>query len=280
DYRLVSPDYFATMRIPIVEGRGFTDADDSTAQHVTIINQAMATKFFPGEDPIGKRLLDLGMDSHKTTPLTIIGVAADVRSADLARAAGPQHFISYRQRPERAHYGVFVIRTKVDAASLGQTVRSRLRALDPNVLTQIETVTDIRARSLGDRRFTMVVLSGFALLGLLLAAIGIYGVLAYSVARRTREIGVRMALGAMRGTVVQMIVGDSLTPVLVGAGVGIVGALVLTRLMAAFVYGVTTTDPVTFASVVAVLLAVGILASAVPAWRAARVDPVVALRED
>jgi predicted permease len=268
------------MRIPIVEGRGFTDADDSTAQHVTIINQAMATKFFPSEDPIGKRLLDLGMDSHKTTPLTVIGVAADVRSTDLARPAGPQHFISYRQRPERAHYGVFVIRTKVDAASLGQTVRLRLRALDSNVLTQIETVTDIRARSLGDRRFTMVVLSGFALLGLLLAAIGIYGVLAYAVARRTREIGVRMALGAMRRKVIQMILGDSLTPVLIGAGVGIVAALVLTRLMAAFVYGVTTTDPVTFASVVAVLLAVGILASVVPAWRAARVDPVVALRED
>jgi predicted permease len=280
DYRLVSPDYFATMRIPIVEGRGFTEADDSTSQHVTVINQAMAKKFFPGEDPIGKRLVELGMDNHKTTPLTVIGVAGDVRSADLAKAAGSQHYISYRQRPERAHYGVFLIRTKLDAASLGQTVRAQLRAIDSNVLTQIETAVDIRARSLGDRRFTMVVLSGFALLGLLLAAIGIYGVLAYSVARRTREIGVRMALGAVRGSVIWMVLGDSLTPVIIGASVGIIGAIVLTRLMTALLYGVTTTDPVTFVAVVVVLLAVATLASVIPAWRAARVDPVIALREE
>jgi putative ABC transport system permease protein len=159
-------------------------------------------------------------------------------------------------------------------------VRSQLRAIDSNVLTQIETAVDIRARSLGDRRFTMVVLSGFALLGLLLAAIGIYGVLAYSVARRTREIGVRMALGAVRGSVIWMVLGDSLTPVIIGASVGIIGAIVLTRLMTALLYGVTTTDPVTFVAVVVVLLAVATLASVIPAWRAARVDPVIALREE
>ncbi len=168
----------------------------------------------------------------------------------------------------------------MDPASLGQTVRARLRAIDSNVLTQIETVTDIRARSLGDRRFTMVVLSGFAVLGLLLAAIGIYGVLAYSVARRTREIGVRMALGAARTSVFRMVLGDSLSPVIAGAAIGIVGALALTRVMAALLYGVTTTDPLTFAAVVVVLMGVATLASVIPTWRATRVDPVIALREE
>ena len=152
--------------------------------------------------------------------------------------------------------------------------------IDVNVLTSVETMTDIRTRSVGDRRFTMFVLGGFAALGLLLAAIGIYGVLAYSVARRTREIGVRMALGAARRRVVGMVLRDSLAPVVAGSAVGIVAALVATRLMRSMLYGVSPTDPTTFAVVTAVLLGVALVASAVPALRAARVDPIVALREE
>ena len=280
DYRIVSPRYFETLRIPLLSGRLITDADDSTAQHVTVINQAMAAKFFPGENPLGKRLIELGMDRHRAVPMTVIGVVGDVRGADLSQAAGPAHFVPYRQRPERAGYGVFLLRTRLEPTSLAPTVRSRLRILDFNVLTQIETMTDIRARSLGDRRFTMVVLSGFAVLGLLLAAIGIYGVLAYSVSLRTREIGVRMALGAARERVVRMVLRDSLAPVVAGAAAGVVASLGLTRFIGGLLYGVPATDPLTFVTVTGTLIAVAVLASVVPAMRASRVDPVVALREE
>ncbi|MEP6491424.1 MAG: ABC transporter permease [bacterium] len=280
DYRIVDPSYFETLRIPLLAGRMITDGDDSTSQHVTVINQAFAKRFFGNENPLGKRLRELGMDKHPKVPMTVIGVVADVRSSDLSRPALPQHFVPYRQRPERASFGVLLIRTHILPTTIGSAARAALRVVDVNVLTSLETLSDIRARSVGDRRFTMVVLGAFAGLGLLLAAIGIYGVLAYSVARRTREIGVRMALGAERLRVVQMVLGDSLVPVIAGSMVGIVAALVLTRLMRALLYGVSATDPVTYASVFVVLLGAGVLASIIPASRAARVEPIVALRED
>jgi predicted permease len=280
DYRIVSPDYFRTMRIPLLSGRMITEADDSTARHVTVINEAMAKKFFPGENPLGKRLFELGMDSHRTVPMTVIGVVGDVRSDDLSKPPRSQHFVPYRQRPERAFFGVLVIRTKIEPGAIGPAARSALRALDPNVLATVQTMDDIRDRSVGSRRFTMLVLSAFAVLGLVLAAIGIYGVLSYSVARRTREIGVRMALGAVRTRVVAMVLRDSLTPVIVGAAVGVAAALIGARLIAALLYGVSATDPLTLAGVVAVLLGVAVVASVVPASRAARVDPIVALREE
>ncbi len=280
DYRIISPEYFETMHISLIAGRSITAVDDSTSPHVTVINQAMAKRFFPGENPLGKRLRELGMDRHRDVWMTVVGVVGDVRSADLAKAAIPQHFVPVRQRPERANFGVLVLRTGVDPASIGPAVRSRLRLIDANVLMTLETMDEIRSHSVGDRRFTTVLLGGFAVLGLVLAAIGIYGVLAYSVARRTREIGVRMALGAARGRVVRMVLNDSLTPVAFGAAVGVAGALAATRLMRAMLYEVSASDPLTFVLVVAVLFAVAVLASVVPAMRAARVDPIVALREE
>jgi len=280
DYRIVSPDYFETLHIPLLSGRMITSGDDSTSAHVMLINEAMAKKFFPGENPVGKRLRELGMDRHRDALITVIGVVGDVRSSDLARPPGPQHFVPYRQRPERGGFGVLLLRTRVPPASIGGVARSQLRLIDANVLTTVETLSDIRTRSVGDRRFTMLVLSGFAVLGLLLAAIGIYGVLAYSVARRTREIGVRMALGAARQRVVGMVLRDSLAPVVAGSVAGIIAALLATRLMRAMLYGVSPTDPTTFVIVTAALIGVALLASAVPAARAARVDPIVALREE
>jgi predicted permease len=280
DYRIVSPDYFTTMHIPLLAGRMITDADDSTSQHVTVINQAMARKFFPGENPLGKRLFELGMDSHRTVPMTIVGIVGDVRSDDLSKGPRPQHFVPYRQRPERASFGVLAIRSKIAPTALGSSARMAIRTIDPNVLTTVETMDDIRDRSVGSRRFTMVILSAFAGLGLVLAAIGIYGVLSYSVARRTREIGVRMALGAVRSRVVGMVLRDSLTPVVIGSAVGVIVAALAARVITALLYGVSATDPVTFAGVVVVLLGVAVVASIIPASRAARVDPIVALREE
>jgi putative ABC transport system permease protein len=280
DYRIVSPEYFTTMRIPLIAGRLFADADDSTSQHVTLINEAMAKKFFPGENPLGKRLIELGMDRHASVPLTIVGIVGDVRAADLSKPAGPEHFVSYRQRPERASSGVLLVRTTVDPASVISVARSRLRMIDANVLMTIEPAAAIRARSLGDRRFAMSVLAGFAALALALAAVGIYGVLAYSVARRTREIGIRMALGAAKGRVIRMVLGESLAPVMMGAGAGIVAALTLTRLMRTLLYGISASDPLAFSAGVIVLLSVAGIASVIPAARASRVDPAVALREE
>ncbi len=280
DYRIVSPDYFRTMKIPLLSGRWIADADDSTSQHVTVINAAMAKKFFPGENPLGKRLIELGMDSHRSVPMTVVGVVGDVRSDDLSKGPRPQHFVPYRQRPERAFFGVLAIRSKIDPGAIAPAARSALRLLDSNVLTTVETMNEIRDRSVGSRRFTMMVLSAFALLGLVLAAIGIYGVLSYSVARRTREIGVRMALGAVRTRVVAMVLRDSLTPVVIGAALGVGGALIGARLISALLYAVSPTDPLTLAGVVIVLLGVAVVASVVPAARAARVDPIVALREE
>jgi putative ABC transport system permease protein len=280
DYRVVSPEYFRTAGIPLVAGRMFTTADDSSAPHVVLINQTMAKRYWPGENPIGKRLIEYGMDKHRDKPMTVIGIVGDVRSADLATEPSPQHFVPYRQRPERATFGVLLLRTTLPPTSLAQTARSQLRVIDANVLTQAEPYTDIRARSLGDRRFVMTVLGGFALLALLLAAIGIYGVLSYAVAQRTREIGVRMALGAARMRVVGMVLQDSLAPVVLGSAIGVAGAIACTRVMGAMLYGISATDPLTFVAVVAVLLAVAVIASVVPAARAARVDPIVALREE
>jgi putative ABC transport system permease protein len=280
DYRIVSPDYFATMRVPLVAGRLASDADDSTSQHVTVINETMAKTFFPGENPLGKRLIELGMDRHRDIPMTVIGVVGDVRSSDLSRPPVAQHFVPYRQRPERAMFGVLLARTTTAPTSIGAAARSRLRALDSNVLMTIEAASEIRARSLGDRRFTMTVLAGFAALALALAAIGIYGVLSYSVARRTREIGVRMALGAARTRVIRMVLGDALAPVTAGALGGVAAGIGLTRLMRTLLYGVSATDPTTFGAGVAVLLAVAVIASIVPAARAASVDPIEALRDE
>ena len=245
-----------------------------------LINEAMAKKFFPGENPVGKRLHELGMDRHRDNPITVIGVVGDVRSSDLGRLPGPQHFVPYRQRPERGGFGVFVLRTGVSPASLGAVVRSQLRLIDINVLTDVETLTDIRARSVGDRRFTMLVLGGFALLGLLLSAIGIYGVLAYSVARRTREIGVRMALGAERHNVVRLIVGQGLVLTLIGASGGILIAFAVTRVLQRFLYGISSNDPLTFAGVALLLMSIALLACYIPARRATKVDPLTALRHE
>jgi len=280
NYRVVGGDYFAAMRIPLVKGRLFTAADDSTAPHVTIVNARLAAQVWPGEDPIGKRMRPLGMDAHPDRWLTVVGLVGDVRQQQLNRPARPEHYVFYRQRPERSDQMAVVLRTREAPGTLAAAVRARLRRADSDVPVEISSMEERLAESVSERRFSMLVLTGFGGVALLLAAVGIYGVLSYAVVRRTSEIGVRMALGAGRGRVLAMVLRDSMTPVLAGTAAGVAGAAALTRLMSGMLYDVSATDPVTFAAVVALLTAVALAASYVPARRAARVDPMVALRAE
>jgi len=280
NYRVVGGDYFAAMRIPLLRGRLFTAPDDSMAPHVTVVNQRLAAQLWPGQDPIGKRIRPLGMDAHPNQWLTVVGVVGDVRQQQLSRAPRPEHYVFYRQRPERSDYMAVAVRAREAPAQLAAAVRATLRRADPDVPVEISTMEQRLAESVSERRFSMLVLTGFGGVALLLAAVGIYGVLSYAVVRRTSEIGVRMALGAGRGRVLAMVLRDSMAPVVVGTAAGVVGAAALTRLMSGMLYEVSATDPATIGAVVALLTGVALAPSYIPARRAARVDPMVALRAE
>jgi putative ABC transport system permease protein len=219
------------------------------------------------------------MDSHYDDWMTVVGVVGDVHQLGLAVPPEPETYVPFAQRPERmVNGGTLVVRSTSDPALLSSAMRERIQAVDKDVPTTIMTFDSVVLASVADRRFTMLVLSAFGTFALFLAAVGIYGVLAYSVNRRTREIGVRMALGAARGRVLRMILRDGMRAVIPGVGVGIAGALMLTRLMTGLLYGIEPTDPATFAAVILVLLLVTLVASLVPARRATRVNPMEAIR--
>lgn len=280
NYRAVSPGYFSTMRIPLIAGRLLAPSDDSTGVHVTVVNETMARIMWPGRSPIGQRIRSFGMDSHPKVWMTVVGVVGDVRQAGLASDPRPEHYVSYRQRPDRADVATIMMRTRVPPAQLASAARAAMRGVDADVPVTIATMDALVTRSVADRRFTMLVLSAFGALALALAAVGIYGVMSYVVVQRTREIGVRVALGAGRGSVMRLVARDSMTPVLAGVVIGIAGAAALTRLMRTLLFGVSSTDVATFGAVVALLAVVALAASMIPARRATRVDPLTALRGD
>ena len=279
-YRVVSAEYFRALGIPLVEGRSFAAADDSTAPHVTVVNEALARQMWPGGRAIGKRIRFRGMDRHNEVWLTVIGVVRDAKQIALDAPPAPEVYVSYRQRPERAGAMSVLLRTRLAPQSLAAVVRSAVREQAIDVPVTMGTLEERVARSVADRRFVMVVLTSFGVVALLLAAVGIYGVLSYAVARRTKEIGVRVALGAQTATVLGMIVGDSMRPVAWGTLLGIAGALAVSRALRGLVYGVGVTDPLSFGVAAAVLVVVAMVASWVPARRASRVDPIIALRTD
>jgi putative ABC transport system permease protein len=269
--RSIDPEYFRAMKVRLLRGR-FFDAHDTGGPPVAIINETMARRCWPNLDPVGKRFGD-GRDHW----LTVVGVVADLRQTSLADEPDMESYVPYRQSPEPA-MGL-VLRTTMDPLRLAPTLRTAVGELDKELpVSEIGSLVGNIAHSTRERRFTVWLLASFALLALVLAAVGIYGVISYSVARRTREIGVRMALGAVRGRILGMVVGRAL--LLGGAGVviGIAGALALTHFLRAILYGVTATDPSVFAGVSLFLLVVAALAGYVPARRATRVDPMVALR--
>jgi putative ABC transport system permease protein len=276
-YRAIGPGYFGTMGIPLVRGRDFTDQDSTETGYAVIVSEKLAQHFWPGQDPIGKRLTP-GLPPSGSPLREVIGVVKDVRQNNFLAAPKMQMYMTYRQLKDLAP-NALVVRTAVEPMSLATALRNAVWAVDKDQpVSNIDTMEHIVAGAVARQRFSTTLLGIFATLALTLAAVGIYGVTSYSVAQRTHEIGIRMALGARRRDVLKMTVKQGLKLVVMGVAIGLVAAFVLTRVMASLLFGVSATDPVTFFSISLVLMGVAILASYIPALRATKVDPMVALR--
>jgi putative ABC transport system permease protein len=270
----VSAAYFRAMGIPIIQGRGFTEHDDANAPQVVILNQTMAHQFFPNENPIGRRMV---MGQGANALATVVGVVGDVRNRGLDAQAQAAFFVPFSQSPDSTMEVALL--TAVEPTSMATAVRNAVAAIDPEQpVLDISTMDERLAASVAPRRFNLVLLASFALLAMLLAGVGIYGVVSYSVSQRTHEVGVRMALGAQRRDVLKVILAQGMVLLLTGIGIGLVGAFLLTRFLASLLYGVRPTDSATFAAVSLLLAAVATVACYVPARRATKVDPMVALR--
>ena len=280
NYTVVSSGYFAALRLPLRQGRLFGSQDKDKTPPVVLISEELARQYFPGENPIGQRLsIDSDSGSSEfSAPREIVGVVGDVRRESLEVTPVPELYIPYEQAPERRMN--LVVRTDADnPASMTATLRNALKELDRDqIVWQTRTFDQLVAASIAGRRFNMLLLGLFAGLALVLAALGIYGVMAYSVTRRTHEIGIRMALGAQMIDVLKLVVKDGMTLAAIGVAVGLGGAFALTRWMSALLFGVTPTDKFTFVGISLCLLAVALIASYIPARRATKVDPLVALR--
>jgi putative ABC transport system permease protein len=281
-YRLASEGYFQAMGMALTRGRGFDTRDVAGSEPVAVVNDALARKHFPGKTPLGQRLRFAGMDQVNPW-LTIVGVVRDTRFQDLGTDPVPEVFVNFRQLPMRT---LWVITTAVQlqpgvaADTVTAQLRDTWRGLDPSVPIEVSRMTALVDRSTASRRFTLAVVGAFGVMALVLSALGIYGVLSYTVARRAREIGIRMALGATRRSVTGMIVQGAAGPVAAGVAVGVVAALGLTRFLQSLLYGVTALDPGTFAASTVTLVAVAGAAACLPAYRASRIDPAVVMRQD
>jgi putative ABC transport system permease protein len=272
--RIASGGYFEAVRIPLIAGRYFTERDVAGTPQVAIINEALARTFFPGEDPIGKRI-DFRWDTSGLQE--VVGVVADVKHYALDTPALPEVYVPFAQRPVLGT--TIVIRSRVDAASLVGVVRERIYALDKaQPLSNVRTMEQVVSDAVASRRLSMSLLAGFAFAALLLASMGLYGTLSYSVAQRSQEIGIRAAMGAQPRDIFRLVVGHGMKLTLAGIGFGLIGSLALTRLMSSFLFGVTATDPATYGGVAVLLLGIALLACYVPARRASKVDPIIALR--
>ena len=277
DHRKISPHYFRAMGIRLLRGREFTERDAKNAPGVIIINEAMARRFFPHENPLGRRLLLGASESGEQKAWEIVGVVADIKHGNLAEERKPEMYVPYMQHP---HSWMFLaIRGASDPRTLIAAVRNAVREVDPeqpayNVMTMQERIE----KSIAPQRFNTLLLGVFAVVAIALAAVGIYGVVSYSVAQRTREIGVRLALGAQSGDILRLVVGQGMLLTMIGIGLGLAAALLLTRLMASLLYGVSATDPFVFAGIAVLLAFVALLACYIPARRATKVDPMIALR--
>jgi len=276
NYQVIGPDYFRAMGIPLREGRFFTDADTAASARVVIVNEELVRKQWPAQDPIGKRLRVGGKDRPW---LSVVGVVGNAMTEWPTPSFFQEFYLPYTQYPWDLAPRHVVVRTALNPASVATAIQREVTALDKDQpVANVRTLEQVVGEAVGPQRFAMMLLGAFAALALVLASVGIYGIMAYAVSERTHEIGIRMALGADRGNVLSMVVGQALVLALVGAGIGLAGALGLTRLLSSLLYGVAPTDPLTFGLAPLVLVAVSLLASYLPARRATRVDPMAALR--
>jgi predicted permease len=280
DYRIVDKGYFEAMGIPVVRGRVFDERDHADVPDVVVINQTLAHRYWPDENPVGKRIRRLANDQHLYGDrwLTIIGVVGDVRHRGLTAAPQRELYVHNLQRPGRAGSFIATIKSGSSVDALVNRVRARLQALDGDVPAEFSTMTSRMSGSVSDRRFTMVVLGAFGGVALLLAMVGIYGVVSYAVARRTREMGIRLALGAEPGRVRNLVQFGALRVVAIGLAAGVAGAFFVTRIMRSLLFDVSPIDPVTFGGVVLLLLGAAWVASFVPARRSTRIDPMITMR--
>jgi predicted permease len=280
------PGYFQTMRLPLVRGRDIAATDDASAQGVVIVNERAAATCWPGQDPLGKRIT---FDDDKTQPptwLTVIGIAKNAKQSDWALPPYPEVYLAALQNRDflgdsgsHIAYITLVVRAVNDPGGMATAVKNTVWSFDRNLpISEVLTMDSVVADANAQPRFEMLLLAVFAAVALALAAVGIYGVMSYSVSRRTHEMGIRLSLGASRGAVLHMVVRQGMTLALAGSFAGLVGALLLSRLMTNMLYGVRPNDPLIFAGVAMVLGLVALVATYVPARRATRIDPMVALR--
>jgi putative ABC transport system permease protein len=277
DIAVVDTEYFRTMEVPLLAGRNFARFDTYQTKPVAVIDQVLARRYWPSEDPLGQEL-KFGF-GRGLQGVTIVGVAGDIKSDGFEAPSVPHIYVALGQfAPVNA---VVFLRSRVGVEHLGEAVRHQVENIDPSVpVHSISSMDQIVARSVADRRFALELLGVFAAAALLLAAIGIYGVMSYSFSQRAHEIGVRLALGAQRGHILHMAIGEGMQLVAIGLAVGLTGAALLTRFVRTMLFGVSPLDPLTFTAISATLASVAFLACYVPARRATQVDPLVALREE
>jgi predicted permease len=273
--RRVTSGYFSAMSIPLVAGRFFTTGESSSATNAVIVNQSFANIYFAGRDPLGGRI---SQDEHHTRWKTVVGVVADVRHTSLEEAPSPQMYLPGFQ--DMFGSGYVAVRSVLPPSTVASSIRAILHGIDPNLaVADIRTMTDLVSEASARRRFQTSLLTVFAGIALLLALVGLYGLMAYSVSRRTREIGVRMALGAQRWDVVLLVLKKALTLLMLGLGCGLAGSWFATRVLRGFLFGVGH-DPATILTVCGLLVVCGVSAALIPARRAASVDPMEVLRTD
>src|SRR6266550_3688915 len=277
-YCVASEGYFRTVGIPLIRGRIFNARDDFASPNVALISQSLARERWSNEDPIGQ-IINFGNMDGSLKSSTIIGIVGDVRAQGLDRAPSPIIYVDYRQRGMNANSSpTILMRSAARPAGIVSAARAILHDLAPDAPVKFSTFAQEMGGWLADRRFLLLLVALFAVAALVLAAVGIYGVVAFSVTRRTQEIGIRMSLGAQRGNILRLVVGEGARMAVFGVVLGIAASFLITRLMSSLLFGISATDPLTFAGVAALLSAVALLASYIPARRAMRVDPMVALR--
>lgn len=275
DFCVATDGYFQVLGIPLLRGRIFDERDGPNSPHIAVISESLARERWPGQDPIGHTIEFGNMDGDLRL-LTIVGIVGDVHEYGLDAPPRPTVYVNLFQRPRPAI--TLTMLSDADTRLVTSAARGILQDLDPEIPAKFQTFSQVYSASLGSRRFNVILIGFFGITAMLLAIAGVFGVMAYSVSRRTREIGVRVALGAASGDVLKMVLGQGLRTIFIGVAIGIAGSLALTRTVRSLLFGVTVTDPLTFGGMTLLLVGAALLACFVPARRATKVDPMVALR--